>query len=95
MPDPDPDLTSATERAAAALRRVVDEWMRRTGVISAEVARRRDDGEPTDQVGIRVTVERKLPRDQVPEGELFPHQLDGIPVDVVEGSRPVPQTDAE
>jgi hypothetical protein len=82
---PDPEVTRAAE---AALDSVASEWMSRSGVISVEVARRRQDGVPTDEIGIRVTVERKLAPDEVPEGELFPSSLEGIPVDVVEGRRP-------
>lgn len=82
-PDPDP-----TETARAALATVEREWIDRHGVVSVEVARRWRNGAPTDEVGIRVTVERRLPADEVPEGELFPQLLLGVPVDVVEGTPP-------
>lgn len=85
MPGPDPASTSAAE---AVLGRVVDEWVARRGVVSVEVARRWQDDAPTDEIGIRITVERLLPADQVPEGELFPSSLEGIPVDIVEGRAP-------
>ena len=74
--------------ADAALTRVVEDWLARPGVISVEVARRWRDGAATDDIGIRVTVERVLPPDEVPAGELFPSSLEGFPVDVVEGRRP-------
>ena len=85
MSGPGPESTGAAE---AALARVVDEWMARRGVVSIEVARRWQEGAPTDQIGIRVTVERVLPADEVPAGELFPSSLEGFPVDVVEGRPP-------
>lgn len=85
MTPPDPDMTESTQAVLATVR---DEWMRRSGVVSIEVARRRHNGVPTDEVGIRVTVERLLPREQVPDGELFPDEVDGVPVDLVEGRRP-------
>ncbi len=81
----DPDLTL---KAQFALADVADDWMSRSGVISVEVARRWIDGAPTDQVGIRVTVEKKLPENEVPPGEVFPEDLGGIAVDLVEGRRP-------
>jgi hypothetical protein len=62
--------------------------MARPGVVSVEVARRWRDDAPTDDIGIRVTVERVLPADEVPDGELFPSSLEGFPVDVVEGRPP-------
>jgi hypothetical protein len=86
MTSPDPESTRAAE---AALAKVLEEWMARAGVVAVEVARRWRDGAPTDdEVGIRVTVERVLPADEVPEGELFPSSLEGFPVDVVEGRPP-------
>ena len=85
MTHPEPDSTSA---AQAALAPVLADWIGRHGVVSIEVARRWRNGAPTDEVGIRVTVERLLPPHQVPDGELFPGELDGVAVDVVEGSPP-------
>ena len=89
MAGPDPESTSAAE---AALAGVVDEWMARRGVVSIEIARRWQDDAPTEQIGIRVTVERILPADQVPDGELFPPDLEGFPVDIVEGRPPELET---
>lgn len=85
MPDPDPDAVPDVDVAAAvdALARVAGDWMARPGVVSVEVARRGDSG-----VGIRVTVHERRPPDGVPADERFPAELDGIPVDVVEGRPP-------
>lgn len=80
-----------TRQAEDALAAVAADWMSRPGVVAVEVARRWRDGAPTDQVGIRVTVARKRPRGEVPEGELFPESLSGVPVDVVEGAPPQPE----
>ena len=87
MADPE-HVKTATE----ALDTVRRDWMSRQGVISAEVARRWIDGVPTDEVGIRITVEKKLPPDDVPAGEAFPEDLQGVPVDLVEGTPPVPES---
>ncbi len=88
MTNPDP---GATEAAIAALHTVADEWMQRRGVVSVEVARRWRGQQPTDEVGIRVTVERILPEDEVPDGELFPGDVGGVPVDIAEGHPPTPE----
>ncbi|HEU4320657.1 MAG TPA: hypothetical protein VFS66_11305 [Acidimicrobiia bacterium] len=85
MSEPDPTLVN---QAQDALAKVSTDWISRSGVIAVEVARRWRDGAPTNDVGIRVIVERKLPPDEVPEGELFPGSLEGIPVDIVEGHPP-------
>lgn len=82
---PDPDRVNA---AQTSLANVVEEWMERPGVVSVEVARLWLAGDPTDEVAIRVTVERKRPIDEVPDGERFPTQLDGTPVQLVEGHAP-------
>jgi nicotinamide mononucleotide (NMN) deamidase PncC len=89
MPDPDPDLT---RRAEAALARVAEAWLARPGVVSVEVARRRRDGAPTDEVGIRVTVEPGGKPGEAPAGAAFPDRLEGVPVDVVEGRPPAPES---
>jgi hypothetical protein len=86
---PNPDQT---RKAQETLAKVANDWMSRSGVVSVEVARRWQGGAPTDQVAIRVTVERKLARSEVPESELFPSSLNGIPVDVVEGRPPQPES---
>ena len=75
--------------ATEALDSVHDMWMARSDVISVEVARRWIDGVPTDEVGIRVTVEALPVPDEGPEGNGFPDEVKGVPVDVVEGTRPV------
>ena len=90
MTGPDRDQT---RRAEETLAKVARDWMSRPGVVAVEVARRWQDGAPTDAVGIRVTVARKRPVSEVPERELFPRALDGIPVDVVEGRPPHPERD--
>ena len=78
--------------ATEALDAVRGEWMSRQGVISVDVARRWIEGVPTDEVGIRVTVAKVLPPENVPEGEVFPEELKGVPVDLVEGTNPVPES---
>lgn len=88
MTNPDPDPTISAQTALAA---VIDDWFARRGVVSIGVARRWRNGAPTDEVGIRVTVDQVLPPSEVPDGELFPGELDGVPVDVVEGTAPRPE----
>jgi hypothetical protein len=43
-------------------------------------------GSRTDQVAVRVYVDRKVPRAELPEGELLPEEINGVPVDVIEAS---------
>ncbi len=86
--DPDRDPPVSQQRAEEVLSAVAPEWLTRQGVISVEVARRWIDGAPTNEIGIRVTIEQKLPAHEVPEGELFPDEVDGVPVDLQQGNQP-------
>lgn len=43
-------------------------------------------GSRTDQVAVRVYVDRKVPRAELSEGELLPEEINGVPVDVIEAS---------
>ena len=83
MPSVDPERMRLAE---AALAKVAGQWMSRSGVIAVEVARRWKGGAPTDEVGVRVTVARGSAR-----AKSFPETVDGVPVDVVEGSPPRPE----
>ncbi|MEM9606118.1 MAG: hypothetical protein AAGA99_01775 [Actinomycetota bacterium] len=79
------------EHGQAALDDVRDEWLARHGVIAVEVARLWRDGQPVDEVCMRVTVERLLPPESVRTGELFPRHHEAVRVQVVEGHPPSPQ----
>jgi hypothetical protein len=86
--DPGPREPVDQQRAQEVLDSVAADWLARQGVISVEVARRWANGAATDEVGIRVTLERLLPEDEVPEGQLFPDSVEGVPVDLREGDPP-------
>ena len=90
MPNADPGSGRpiSQQRAHEVLSSVAADWLARRGVISVEVARRWVDGAPTDEVAIRVTVERLLPEEEVPAGELIPDSVEGVPVDLREGDQP-------
>lgn len=75
-------------KAQNALDKVARVWSSFPGVISIEVARRWNDGAPSDELGIRVTVEDPaLARDEV-GNSFFPQELEGTPVDIVTGRQP-------
>jgi len=80
MPTPDPDMV---ERATSALDGVRNDWMRHEGVVSVEVARAHAAGRE-GEVCVRVTIRPDADDD-------FPADLDGVPVEVVTGSGPVPE----
>jgi hypothetical protein len=53
------------------------------GVRSLDVAYKRVGGQATDELAIRVHVERKIPMLQLDRTHALPEELEGIPLDVV------------
>ena len=85
------------EELAAAekvLNRVRDEWLQRPGVTGIDLGFKWSEGHMTQTLAIRVHVsEKKLPKDLDPS-HLFPKELDGIPVDILQakyGLLPAPE----
>jgi hypothetical protein len=76
------------ELAKAEFDRVRDEWMRRSGVTGIDIGFIWRGATMTDEVGIRVKVEKLLEPEDVPEGELFPRHLGGVRVQVREEPQP-------
>ena len=73
------ELGPSSGVVAAVIARHEGDLLRRANVVA--VAERQ--GEP----GITVYVTRKVPRKQLPEGDVLPSELEGIPVEVVESGR--------
>lgn len=74
------------EKAQAALASVQDDWLQRDGVTAVDLGFKWSDGQMTDQLSIRVHVAQKKAPDALTEADLFPKELDGIPVDVIEAT---------
>lgn len=80
------------EDAVAQLDSVRREWLRRPGVTAVDVGFKISGDELTDDLALRVHVERKLPAAALPEHEVFtvsgetPEEVGGFPVDVIEAS---------
>jgi hypothetical protein len=79
------------EHALITLESVRDEWMRRPGVTAVDLGYKWSSGQMTDSLAIRVHVTRKKDRSELREEELFPEQVDGLAVDVIEATY-APQT---
>ena len=73
----DDELFAIKERAAEQLMAI-------PSVTAVGIGGRVRDGRPTGEVVLKVFVERKLPTDQVPSGELVPAEFEGIPTDISE-----------
>ena len=70
--------------ATAVLNSVRTEWLAREGVTAVDLGFKWSQGLMTGQLSIRVHVAQKLPEAQLTDAEMFPEEVDGIPVDVIE-----------
>lgn len=72
------------EKATAVLNSVREEWLARDGVTAVDLGFKWSEGMMTGQLSIRVHVAQKVPVSELSEAELFPKEVEGIPVDVIE-----------
>lgn len=79
---PNSELNAAIDE----LNKVRKEWLKRPGVTAVDVGYKIKGGELTDELAIRVHVQRKLPAEALPEHELFPERLGNFSVDVIEAA---------
>ena len=77
---------SEVDAAIEEMNSVRKDWLRRPGVTALDVGFKIKDGQLTDELAIRVHVERKLPAEAVPEYDLFPEQVGRFSVDVIEAA---------
>jgi hypothetical protein len=73
---------SLTERIRAVKQAHESHLMAKAHVVGVGVGIRQRGGALTDEIALVVMVDRKLPPDQVPPGDLIPAEIDGVPVDV-------------
>ena len=73
-------------RAEQALEKVRDTWLARDGVTAIDLGFKWSKGEMTAQLSIRVHVVRKKQIAELTPAELFPEEVDGVPVDVIQAS---------
>jgi hypothetical protein len=71
-------------KAERILESVRDEWMERPGVVAIDLGFRWSKGEMTSELSIRVHVAEKKPSSQLSTEELFPDEIKGIRVDIIE-----------
>ena len=83
MPDINPDELT---RAEAALESVRDDWLERDGVTAIDLGFRWRAGRMSDQLAVRVHVVKKKAEVELAAGQLFPKEILGIPVDIIEAT---------
>lgn len=71
-------------QATAVLNSVRDNWLARDGVTAVDLGFKWSQGLMTGKLSIRVHVAHKRPVSELTEAEMFPKEINGIPVDVIE-----------
>ncbi|NKQ37005.1 MAG: hypothetical protein HF973_15505 [Chloroflexi bacterium] len=72
--------------AEAVLAQVQEDWLQREGVTAVDLGYKWSKGEMTGQLAIRVHLAHKKPLEELSESDLFPREVDGVPVDVIEAT---------
>ncbi len=75
---------SEIEKVQAVKESYQDLLMSKPNVVGVGIGLRQAGGKRTDQLGLVVMVQRKLPAAQLKPDEILPAQIDGVPVDVQE-----------
>ena len=68
-----------------AIRTVIAQFGHRPNFTGADVGYRWTEGKRTDELCVRIHVERKLPLSEIEKRDVFPPDIDGIPLDVIHG----------
>ena len=80
------------DKAQTVLAAVQADWLQRDGVTAVDLGFKWSDGQMTDQLAIRVHVAQKKAPEVLTEADLFPKDLEGIPVDVIEATYDIQTT---
>ena len=84
--------------AQQVLASVRENWLQRPGVTAVDLGFKWSHGQMTGELAIRVHVQEKRPLSELSEEELFPQEVDGVTVDVIEatyGVQLVPEGDLQ
>ncbi|MCP4360844.1 MAG: hypothetical protein GY796_22785 [Chloroflexi bacterium] len=74
------------QKAEAALATVRDDWLAREGVTAVDLGFKWSQGAMTGQLAIRVHLAQKKPLSELEEEDLFPKEIDGVLIDVIEAT---------
>ena len=85
------DQQKAIERIQAVKAAHEAELLAKANVVGVGIGFRQKGQTRTDDVVLVVMVEEKVPRSQLAPDDIIPSQIDGVPVDVQESGRIVPQ----
>ncbi|HSR72337.1 MAG TPA: hypothetical protein VLL72_08145 [Kiloniellales bacterium] len=72
-------------RVQAAYEKAVRTYGRRPNVTGVDVGYKYDGGRRSDVIAVRIHVEEKIPVSALEAAEVLPSEIDGVPVDVIQG----------
>jgi endonuclease G len=82
MPDePKPDRKKIQE----AYEKAVKTFGQRANVTGIDIGYKYDAGVRTEEIAVRIHVREKIPLEALSDADIFPKDIDGIPVDVIQG----------
>jgi len=86
MPDqPQASLKPSDEKVRRAFEKAIKAFGQRPNVTGIDIGYKYDGGVRTEQVAVRVHVREKIPLAALEAAEVFPKEIDGVPIDVIEG----------
>lgn len=78
--------TSGKTTIEDAYSEALAKYAHRESVTGIDIGYKYVDGTPTDTLAIRFHVKEKIPKSALEAAELFPEEIDGYPVDVIQGN---------
>ncbi len=73
-------------KAEQVLESVREDWLKRDGVTAVDLGFKWSGGEMTGKLSIRVHVAKKKEKSELTEADMFPKEVEGIAVDIIEAS---------
>jgi len=86
MPErPQASLKPDDEKVHRAYEKAIKAFGQRPNVTGIDIGYKYDGGVRSEQVAVRVHVREKIPLAALEAAEVFPKEIDGVPLDVIEG----------
>ncbi len=79
------------DRLDRAMQEARKRFGHRDNLTGIDIGYRWTEGKPTKTLAVRLHVKRKLPESELESSLVFPEELDGVPLDVIEGDYRLPE----
>lgn len=83
--DSDSPIQSDRKKVQVAYEKALKTFGQRDNVTGIDIGYKYDGGVRTNQVTVRIHVREKLPLEVLAEADIFPKDIDGVPIDVIQG----------